>query len=204
MKYLVTGSKGKLGTILVEKLQSFGEVVVLDLNDDPSRDIRKMDDVNAVMEGVDVVFHLAALTDVQECEENPKECLDTNVWGSINVIASAWKHDVKKFIFASSSAVYGTGKPIETLDVEPETSYGNSKLVAEKYLIDKTSVTKMQPACIRIFPNMNPINAISAMILVSHVDNLKYNIFNAMNEGKSNLYKLDLKQLNKNRDIIKS
>lgn len=190
MKYLVTGGKGKLGTILVEKLQSFGEVVVLDLNDDPSRDIRKMDDVNAVMEGVDVVFHLAALTDVQECEENPKECLDTNVWGSINVIASAWKHDVKKFIFASSSAVYGTGKPIETLDVEPDNPFSISKSVIEKYLIDNTRGSKMQPACIRIFPNMNPIDVISAMIFVSRVDNLKYNIFNIGFGMESNLVRL--------------
>lgn len=203
MKYLVTGGKGKLGTVLVEKLQSFGEVVVLDLNDDPSRDIRKMDDVNAVMGEVDVVFHLAALTDVQECEENPKECLDTNVWGSINVVESAIKHGVGKLIFASCSSVYGTGKPIETLNVEPDNPFSISKSVIEKYLIDNTRGSKMQPACIRIFPNMNPINAISAMILVSHVDNLKYNIFNAMNEGESNLHKLDLKQLNKNRDIIK-
>jgi UDP-glucose 4-epimerase len=114
-------------------------------------DIRNEADLKKAMVGVDLVYHLAALTDVRASLEDSKPFLDVNVWGTKNVVDAAIEAGVKRIIFTSSAAVYGSGKSAETLDVEPENPYGCSKHIGEKYLLDACEGTKTEGICVRLF-----------------------------------------------------
>lgn len=99
-------------------------------------DVRDRAAVNSVVEGVDVVFHEAALVGVPQSIKNPLFANDVNVNGTLNLLEASVKHDVKRFIFASSAAVYGEQGtlPIKEEAVpHPNSPYAVSKLSAEHY-----------------------------------------------------------------------
>lgn len=112
--FLVTGGAGFLGINLIRYLLKKGEKVVsLDIApfDYPEKDkivviqgdIRKKKDVEKAMQGVDVVVHCAAALPLYKEED----IYSTDIDGARNVIQSAFKHNVKRFIHISSTAVYG-------------------------------------------------------------------------------------------------
>lgn len=124
-KILVTGGTGSFGKTVTEYLLSRGckEVRVLSRDEDKQNtmriamndsrlrfhlgDIRNRDSVDKAMEGVDYVFHAAALKQVPSCEFFPLEAVRTNVIGSENVLDSAVSHDVKGVVCLSTDkAVY--------------------------------------------------------------------------------------------------
>lgn len=85
-------------------------------------------------------IHMAALTDIQQCEKFPERVREINVEFPLRVLKHAVKNEVQRFIFISSSHVY---KPTDSLikikssdKPNPQNSYGNSKLKAEKKLTD--------------------------------------------------------------------
>ncbi|WP_420581901.1 polysaccharide biosynthesis protein [Reichenbachiella sp.] len=88
-------------------------------------DIRDADRLSEKMKGADIVIHAAAMKHIPICEENPEECLKTNVEGTKNVIHSAIEHGVKKTILASTDKA-----------VDPISIYGNSKQAAEKLFLN--------------------------------------------------------------------
>lgn len=87
------------------------------------------------LEGVDVVFHFAGISALPECESHPGTAFDVNTSGVANVLYALRKSKVKRFIFASTSAVYENNPPEqihrETDDVHPNLVYATSKLCAE-------------------------------------------------------------------------
>jgi UDP-glucose 4-epimerase len=88
------------------------------------------------MEEADAVVHLAALIDVEESVNNPMETHRVNVDGTLNVLNEAVRSGVKKFLFASSTAVYGEGNPLplkEDYPLKPISPYAASKAAAEHY-----------------------------------------------------------------------
>jgi len=88
------------------------------------------------MDGVDAVVHLAALIDVEESVNNPVETHDVNVVGTINVLERAVRNGVKRFVYASSTAVYGEGNSLplkEDHSFKPVSPYAASKVSAECY-----------------------------------------------------------------------
>jgi UDP-glucose 4-epimerase len=155
MKALVTGGCGFIGSHLVEELANKGgfEVVVLDnlvkgkfesikyLVDKGKvkfieGDIRCRDVVDEAMEGVDYVFHTAAIH-INQSSKSPDECIDIDIKGSYNVFASALQHKVKRVIFSSSSSVYGDPKKLpmnEDDQLYPAEPYGAAKLFDEHLL----------------------------------------------------------------------
>ncbi len=156
MKALVTGGAGFIGSHLVEALvneEHFDEVVVLDtLNKgkvesikhliDTKKvrliegDIRCRDIVDEAMQGVDYVFHTAAIH-ITQSSKSPDECIDINIQGSYNVFRSALDHKVKRVIFSSSSSVYGDPRKLpmhEDDQLYPAEPYGAAKLYAEHLL----------------------------------------------------------------------
>jgi UDP-glucose 4-epimerase len=153
MKILVTGGCGFIGSKLVRKLVSLRhDVCVLDnlmrgsfegIEDLVDKgvcfvdgDIRYRDCVDSVMDGVDVVFHLAA-TNVNRSMRYPEECFDINFNGSHIVFKSALVHNVKKVVFSSSASVYGQPKflpMVEDMELYPITPYCVSKLACEGLL----------------------------------------------------------------------
>ncbi|MFF2753731.1 NAD-dependent epimerase/dehydratase family protein [Psychrobacillus sp. NPDC058041] len=151
MKIIVSGGAGFIGSHLVDELISKGmDVHILDnlvtgqieyvnpqahmyVVDICSEEARKI-----IMEvRPDAVFHLAAQADVGKSVQYPKHDADINIIGTINILEACHKAKVKKFIFASTSAVYGNlNKEILSEDevTIPASYYGLSKLTAESYI----------------------------------------------------------------------
>jgi nucleoside-diphosphate-sugar epimerase len=153
-KILVTGGAGFIGSHLVDRLLGEGfEVTVID-NLDTGRlekiaqhqgkkgfnfikgDIRDSKLIET-MKGVDAVFHEAALASVTLSVQNPILSNDINVTGTLNLLKLSSDLGVKRFIYASSAAVYGdTPSPQKREDMTPNPTspYGVSKLAAENYV----------------------------------------------------------------------
>ena len=151
---LVTGGAGFIGSHIVDRLVEQGvEVKVLDdlssgrlenLSEHMKEkhvlivkgDICDHEIVNCAVEDVDVVFHEAALVGVPQSIKNPVFANDVNVNGTLNLLEASLKHEVKRFVFASSAAIYGEQRtlPIKEEAVpRPSSPYAVSKLSAEHY-----------------------------------------------------------------------
>ena len=74
------------------------------------------DALHAAVSGVDIVFHLAAMISAKESMENPRECVEINTLGTLNVLRAAADAGVRKLVFASSAAVYGDDPPVPTVE----------------------------------------------------------------------------------------
>ena len=119
MKILVTGGAGFIGSHIVEHFADDDVVVYDNLRSGFEENIKDFDaefvnasiidndELKEAMEGVDYVFHLAALTSVPESMSKPKSAYTINNQGTLNVISAAKDSGVQKVIFTSSSAVYG-------------------------------------------------------------------------------------------------
>lgn len=93
-------------------------------------DIRDFDRVNQLFRGIDIVFHLAALKHVHIAEQNPLECIKTNIIGSENVIRAAINNSVKKVIALSSDKA-----------ASPHNLYGATKFCADKLFVNAQKET---------------------------------------------------------------
>lgn len=154
-RVLVTGGAGFIGRESVRKLVTAGyDVVCFDLAEQINRHRPYLDklaalgkltlvpgsllDRNAVrtaVDGAEVVLHLAAMLGVKKTEDNKLSCIEININGTDNVLNAAVSHGVKKFIFASSSEVYGepNHNPIrETDDTKGKTVYAVTKMAGEE------------------------------------------------------------------------
>ena len=158
-KFLVTGGAGFIGSHIVDKLLTDGNVVrVIDNFDayyDPKikrknvehnmnnanfqlleGDIRKLSDVERALQGIDAIIHEAAQPGVRISVEDPIKTNDVNIMGTLNILETARKKDIKKIIFASSSSVYGKIEYLpfdEKHPTQPISPYGASKLSCENY-----------------------------------------------------------------------
>ena len=172
MRILITGGSGFIGSHLAEHFQGKAEVRVLDNLRTGFRknldgldvefvegSICDRDLVKKVVEGVDYIFHLAALVSVPESMEKPKECVDINVHGLLNVLEEASEAGVKKLCFASSAAVYGdnpTVPKVETMLPEPKSPYAITKLDGEFYCDLFNRENRLKTACLRFFNVFGP------------------------------------------------
>ena len=123
------------------------------------------------MQGIDYVFHLAAMVSVPESMAKISECVEINVNGLINVLEEASDAGVKKLVFASSAANYGdnpTVPKVETMYPEPKSPYAITKLDGEYYLEMFRSEGKLETASIRFFnvfgPRQDPKGAYAAAV----------------------------------------
>ena len=155
MRFLVTGGAGFIGSHLVDGLVARGadEVIVLDnlhrgrssnleqheRNDRVKfveGDIRNATLVRQQCDGVDILFHLAAQSNVLGASGNPVYSLETNVVGTVNVLEAACLAGVQKVIFTSSREVYGEPESLpvrEDAQLAPKNLYGASKAAGEMY-----------------------------------------------------------------------
>ncbi|ASJ01318.1 NAD-dependent epimerase/dehydratase family protein [Thermococcus gorgonarius] len=153
MKALVTGGAGFIGSHLVDRLMESGnEVRVLDdlsagsidnikhwLENERFEfikgDMRNPEIVERAVEGVDVVFHLAANPEVRIGAQSPELLYETNVLITYNLLNAMRDSNVEYLVFTSSSTVYGDAKVIPTPEdyapLEPISVYGGAKLAAE-------------------------------------------------------------------------
>lgn len=153
MKVIVTGGCGFIGSHIVEYwINESAEVHIIDnLRSGYKKNIEIFDQtniihhkgsitdndlVNKVLEGADYVFNLAALVSVPESMDKPKECIDINVGGLINLLEAAKKHKIKKLVHSSSAAVYGDDPELPKITAmrpNPKSPYGITKLDGEYY-----------------------------------------------------------------------
>ena len=147
--WLVTGAAGFIGSHLAERLLALGQTVVgLDNFATGKRenlppgirfiegDIRSLDACERACQGVDVVLHQAALGSVPRSVDDPIASTQANVAGFLNMLVAARDAGVGRFVYASSSAVYGDHPALPK--VEPVTGramspYGLTKQVNELY-----------------------------------------------------------------------
>ena len=164
---LVTGGAGFIGSNIVDALleRNFEVTVIDDLsagkeeNLDPkadflNADIRDIAGIEPAFEGVDLVFHTAAMPRVQYSIENPVETHGVNVTGTLNVLGLSAKHKVGKLIFSSSSAVYGDGEgaPMKEGDAfDPQSPYALHKQIGEDYCRLYSKVYNLPTVSLRYF-----------------------------------------------------
>jgi len=153
MKMLITGGAGFVGSHLCNKYVNEGnEVVCLDIGDlsnvshllDDKKHFQKSTtDITDWLSlsrfigsgGFDVIIHLAAQIRVDKAISNPSSTLKINVNGTCNLLESARIYDVKKFLFASSSEIYGSAQytPIdENHPLGSDSVYGASKIAGDR------------------------------------------------------------------------
>ena len=171
-RILVTGGAGFIGSNLVEHLLKKGfQVVVLDnfatgkrenlteFTGNPAftlieGDIRNMDDCRRAVMGADYVFHEAALGSVPRSIKDPATSTAVNVSGFVNMLFAAFEAKVKRFIYASSSSVYGdcTDSPkVEVRTGTPLSPYALTKSVNEQFAANFAKVYGMECIGLRYF-----------------------------------------------------
>jgi len=156
-KVLVIGGAGLIGSHVVEQIlkEDIKEVIVYDnfcrgthdnlqkaLQDPRCRifeiggDILQTDILNAAMNDVDGVVHLAALWLLQ-CYEYPRAAFDVNIWGTFNVLEACVKNNIKRLVYSSSASVYGDAVEEPMTENHPYnnwTFYGATKIAGEHML----------------------------------------------------------------------
>ena len=174
---LVTGGAGSIGSEIVRKLSTLGPSVIRAFDNDETAlfnltsqvdgkqlivrplygDIGDVDRLEMAMEGVDIVFHAAAMKHVPICEYNPFEAIKTNVIGTQNVITAALRQNVDKFILIS------TDKAVNPLNV-----MGTTKQLAEKLTISSNHYRGMKRtklSCVRFGNVLNSRGSVVPIFL---------------------------------------
>lgn len=178
---LVTGGLGFIGSHLVQRLLFLGaRITVYDNFDEfyPGKednlreirsaghefkleegDVRDYAHLSSTVKGQDLIFHLAAQAGVRYCNQFPVKANSVNVNGTLNVLAAAREHGIKKMVYASSSSVYGDPVYLpldEEHPTNPNSPYGASKLAAEHYVRVSSRVYGISAASLRYFSVYGP------------------------------------------------
>lgn len=196
-KVLVTGGCGFIGSHLAERLVSLGaDVTILDDLTTGSLDnvapIRKK--INLIVASItdlaiceqaakdkDIIFHLAAFISVPQSVEEPIRCHKVNINGTLYLLEAARINKVKRFVFSSSSAVYGStqGTARETDSCNPTSPYGMSKYVGELYCQQYSQHYHLKTICLRYFnvygPRQDP-NGPYAAVVAKFTHNMERNL----------------------------
>jgi nucleoside-diphosphate-sugar epimerase len=193
-KYLVTGGAGFIGSNIVEALLRGGESVIVldDLSTgrrqnldaalraggpgtrDPQiieGDIRDAATVRRAMSGVTHVLHQAALPSVQRSVEDPMASHSVNATGTLNLLLAARDAGVKRFVYASSSSVYGDSPElpkVESMPTAPLSPYAVSKLAGEYYCRIFHGLYGVETVSLRYFnvfgPRQDPTSQYAAVV----------------------------------------
>jgi UDP-glucose 4-epimerase len=165
---LVTGGAGFIGSHLCERLLETGwQVRVLDDLSTGSRDhvalaaefiegdIRCAETARRACADVDCVLHLAARVSIRHSVETFRDDADTNLMGTLNMLQAAGEAGVRRFVHASSMAVYSDTQDeslvTEEHPTEPLSPYGISKLAGERYALMMGPRLALEPVVLRLF-----------------------------------------------------
>jgi dTDP-glucose 4,6-dehydratase len=187
-KILVTGSEGFIGSHLVESLvrkgkkvdalvkyNSFSNWGWLDtLHPDIAKnvnvlmaDIRDPHHMRRLVEGKDVVFHLAALIAIPHSYSSPHSYVETNVIGTLNLLEASRAAGVAKFIHTSTSEVYGSAKYVPINENHPlnaQSPYAASKIGADQIALSFANSFDLDVTIVRPFNTYGPRQSSRAVI----------------------------------------
>ena len=188
-KYLVTGGAGFIGSNIVERiLLNGGAVRVLDNFSSGSRkniqgflhnpnfelqegDISSIEVCRKAVAGMDFVIHQAASASVPGSIKDPIGSNNVNILGTLNLLVVSRDENIKKFVFASSCAVYGNDPEIpktENSSINPASPYALTKYAGEKYAQLFWQIYGLPVICLRYFnvfgPKQNPNSEYAAVV----------------------------------------
>ena len=187
-RYIVIGGAGFIGSTIVRQLlaQGDGGVVVIDnlltgheKNLDEVRsqieferaDICQYAAIAPVIEGADVVFHLAAIPSVPRSIDEPVPSHEVNIDGTFNVLRAAAEGKVRRLVYAASSSAYGDTEvlpKVETMPPDPKSPYAVQKLVGEYYAKVFHTCFGLETVSLRFFnvygPRQDPSSPYSGVL----------------------------------------
>ena len=187
-RYLITGGAGFIGSNLAHTLVAQGESVRI-LDDFSSGRPKNLDGIQdrveivrgdlrdpvavaRAVEGIEIVFHQAALNSNPRSIKEPGPTNAVNVGGTVLLLEAARQAGVRRLVYASSSSVYGELSPVlpktEELPLLPKAPYGVSKLAAELYCRVFAQVYGIETVSLRYFnvfgPRQHPDSEYAAVI----------------------------------------
>ncbi|MEK6872573.1 MAG: NAD(P)-dependent oxidoreductase [Nanoarchaeota archaeon] len=171
-KILVTGGLGHIGSKLVREYSNRKEVDLIRMYDNLHTqrycslfnlpysvnyefiegDINDKNKLEEIVKDIDVVIHLAAITDAPSTVNNKEETFRVNLEGTINILNASINTDVKRFLFPSTTSVYGgaIGLVDENYkNYKPESPYAESKLITEK-IVQEASNKSLNTTILRM------------------------------------------------------
>jgi nucleoside-diphosphate-sugar epimerase len=186
-RFLVTGGAGFIGSNIVGELVRRGESVRIIDNFSTGRrgnieefgdsievveaDICDRTAVEKAMKGSDYVLHQAALASVQRSIDDPEATNEVNIRGTLNLLQAARRESVKRFVYASSSSVYGDSEELpkhENMPANPKSPYALTKLAGEWYARIFSDIYGLETVGLRYFnifgPKQDPDSEYSAVI----------------------------------------
>jgi UDP-glucose 4-epimerase len=187
MRYLITGGSGFIGSNIAHELVKRGEEVRILDNFSTGRqinlagieqaieviegDIRDFWTVREAVEGVDCVLHQAALPSVPRSIKNPLTSNNVNITGTVNLLEASKQAGVRRFVFASSSSIYGDTPTLpkrEDMMPDPLSPYAVTKLAGEKYCKVFFELYGIETVALRYFnifgPRQDPKSEYAAVI----------------------------------------
>lgn len=185
---LVTGAGGFIGSHLTERMVKLGTSVKafvrynsrndwgllellpkekLDKMEVIMGDLKDIDAVRHVAKEVDIIFHLGALIAIPYSYIHPRETIETNVLGALNVFTAAKENDIEKLVHTSTSEVYGTARYVPIDEEHPlqgQSPYSASKIGADKIAESFYCAFDLPVAIIRPFNTYGPKQSARAVI----------------------------------------
>lgn len=172
MKIMITGAAGFIGSQLAHALWkcnhelilidnfSYGKLDNLEFEDHSfaneiiKMDIRDRSGITKLMENgdIDYVYNIAGIAPLPDCQSNPQEAIDVNVIGNVNLLENCRKYGVKKFIMASTNAMYENESQFPTVENSfslPTLIYPNTKYAAERFCESYAKTYGMNITCLR-------------------------------------------------------
>lgn len=145
-------------------------------------DIRDYNDCLEAVKDVDIVFHQAALGSVQRSLEKPIDSSDSNITGTLNMLKASVENKVGRFIYASSSSVYGDSVKLpkdESMSPNPKSIYAVTKLTAEYYcrlFHDLYGLKTVSLRYFNVFGNRQNPDSIYSAVIPRFLKNIKEGI----------------------------
>ena len=187
-KILVTGAGGFIGSHLTEHLVELGANVKAFVRYNSRNDWgllellprEKLDEIEVIMgdlkdadavrhatEGGDIIFHLGSLIAIPYSYIHPRETIETNILGALNVLTAAKESDIEKIVHTSTSEVYGTARYVPIDEEHPlqgQSPYSASKIGADKIAESFYRSFDLPVAIIRPFNTYGPRQSARAVI----------------------------------------
>ncbi|RXK00092.1 UDP-glucose 4-epimerase [Arcobacter sp. CECT 8986] len=183
MNILVTGAAGFIASHIIEELLENKQNTVIGIDNFYSgtkenieyiiscdkdkkftfieADIRDFEKINKIIKEFNIiyVYHLAAIVSVQESIQNPLLSNDVNVKGTLNILEASRQNSVKRILFSSSAAVYGSEPTLpksENSPTKPISPYGYDKLMGEQYMKLYSELYNIETVVLRYFNVYGP------------------------------------------------